>query len=64
MERTREEKTSSVHFLRYQLSTEQIAELEAGASLRAGVQHDAYPCGDTIVQDDVRASLIGDLRVA
>ena len=53
MERTREEKTSSVHFLRYQLSTEQIAALEAGASLRAGVQHDAYPCGDTIIQDDV-----------
>ena len=64
MERTREEKTSSVHFLRYQLSTEQIAALEAGGSLRAGVQHDAYPCGDTIVQDDVRASLLGDLRVA
>ena len=64
IERTREEKTSSVHFLRYQLSAEQIAALETGAPLRAGVEHHAYSCDDITVQDDVRRSLLGDLKVA
>ena len=64
MERTREEKTSSVHFLRYQLSAEQIAALESGAPLRAGVAHHAYSCDDITIQDDVRRSLLGDLKVA
>ena len=64
IERTREEKTSSVHFLRYQLSAEQIAALETGAPLRAGVEHHAYSCDDITIQDDVRRSLLGDLKVA
>ena len=64
IERTREEKTSSVHFLRYQLSAEQIAALETGAPLRAGVDHHAYCCDDITIQDDVRRSLLGDLKVA
>lgn len=64
IERTREEKTSSVHFLRYQLSAEQIAALETGAPLRAGVEHHAYSCDDINIQDDVRRSLLGDLKVA
>ena len=64
IERTREEKTSSVHFLRYQLSAEQITALETGAPLRAGVEHHAYSCDDITIQDDVRRSLIGDLKVA
>jgi len=64
IERTREEKTSSVHFLRYQLSAEQIAALETGAPMRAGVDHHAYSCDDITIQDDVRRSLIGDLKVA
>ena len=64
IERTREEKTSSVHFLRYQLSAEQIAALETGAPLRAGVDHHAYSCDDITIQDDVRRSLLGDLKVA
>ena len=64
IERTREEKTSSVHFLRYQLSSEQIAALETGAPLRAGVDHHAYSCDDITIQDDVRRSLLGDLKVA
>lgn len=64
MERTREEKTSSVHFLRYQLSTEQISALGAGAPLIAGVEHKAYHCDEMILQDDVRSSLLGDLDVA
>ena len=64
IERTREEKTSSVHFLRYQLSSEQIAALVSGAPLRAGVDHYAYSCDDITIQDDVRRSLLGDLKVA
>ena len=64
IERTREEKTSSVHFLRYQLSAEQITALETVAPLRAGVEHHAYSCDDITIQDDVRRSLLGDLKVA
>ncbi len=64
IERTREEKTSSVHFLRYQLSAEQIAALETGVPMRAGVAHPAYSCDDITIQDDVRRSLLGDLKLA
>ena len=64
LERTREEKTSSVHFLRYQLSAEQIAALETGVPMRAGVDHPAYSCDCIKIQDDVRRSLLGDLKLA
>jgi hypothetical protein len=62
MDRSREEKTSSVHFLRYQLSPGQVTALRNGASIIAGVEHDAYPVDDVVVGEDVRLALLGDLN--
>ena len=43
LERENAEKTSAVHFLRFELSVEQITALKAGTTLYAGVDHAAYP---------------------
>ncbi|HTY94273.1 MAG TPA: DUF3501 family protein, partial [Steroidobacteraceae bacterium] len=40
--RENEEKTSAVHFLRFELSAPMVAALKDGASLSAGVDHDHY----------------------
>ncbi|MDH3450854.1 MAG: DUF3501 family protein [Gammaproteobacteria bacterium] len=42
LERTTEEKTSSVHFLRFELDAEMIADLKAGTSMAVGVDHPYY----------------------
>jgi precorrin-3B methylase len=42
LERENEEKTSAVHFLRFELSPGMIASLRAAAALAAGVDHEHY----------------------
>src|SRR6266853_735548 len=42
LERENEEKTSSVHFLRFELDRGMRARLEQGAGLAIGVEHPAY----------------------
>ncbi|MDA0790022.1 MAG: DUF3501 family protein [Proteobacteria bacterium] len=61
MERSREDKTSAVHFLRYQLSDSQITALRQGSGLTAGVAHMAYPSEVVTVDDATVKSLVGDL---
>ena len=61
LERADEEKTSAVHFLRFELPPEQIAALKSGAALIAGIDHDNYHVEISPVPDNVRASLINDL---
>lgn len=61
LERDSEDKTSAVHFLRFELTPEQIAALKAGAPLAAGIDHDRYSAELRPVPDNVRASLLGDL---
>jgi len=60
MEREDETKTSSVHFLRFELSPELVAALKDGAGLAIGIDHSNY---EQAVQVDeaVRASLLQDL---
>ena len=62
LERENDEKTSSVHFLRFELSTQMIEDLHRGANLRAGIDHAAYPQLDILVPENIRASLINDLQ--
>lgn len=62
MDRSREEKTSAVHFLRYQLSPAHIAAVKSGAQMTAGVEHPAYQCADLTVDDATSASLANDLQ--
>ena len=62
IERENDDKTSSVHFLRYQLSVEEITALKQGAGLTAGVSHTAYPVDGVAVPPAIRGALVADLR--
>ncbi len=61
LERTAEEKTSAVHFLRFELSTEQIDALKGGAELAAGIDHENCRVEIRPVAENIRRSLLGDL---
>ncbi len=60
LERTTATKTSSVHFMRFELSDEMISALKNGGELKMGVEHSIYTHQLTI-DDDTKASLINDL---
>jgi uncharacterized protein DUF3501 len=59
--RENEEKTSAVHFLRFELEPAMIAALRAGAALALGIDHDSYRHAIDPVPDAVRAALSADL---
>jgi len=61
LERADEQKTSAVHFLRFELPAEQSAALKGGAALIAGIDHDKYRVEISPVPDNIRTSLIADL---
>jgi hypothetical protein len=61
LERENDEKTSAVHFLRFEIEPQMRAELRRGAALAIGVDHPAYAASVTVAPE-VRASLAGDLR--
>ncbi len=61
LERENEEKTSAVHFLRFELNTVAREALRAGASARVGCDHTNYPA-HTAIAPETLASLAGDLR--
>ena len=42
LERENEEKTSSVHFMRFELSDEMVADAKSGAVIRVGIDHENY----------------------
>jgi hypothetical protein len=56
------EKTSAVHFLRFELTPDMIRALGAGATLAVGVDHPAYHEVVEFVPEPVRQSLYGDLQ--
>ena len=60
LERENEEKTSSVHFLRFELTQPMIAVLRAGADLSIGVDHDQYRHALTPVSAATRQALTAD----
>jgi len=61
LERSTEDKTSAVHFMRFELPPAQIEALKAGAPLAAGIDHARYTAEVRPVPENVRASLIADL---
>ena len=60
MERENEEKTSAVHFVRFELDAAMRQALKQGASLAIGVDHPSYRA-NVEVEPEVRRSLAGDL---
>jgi hypothetical protein len=61
LERENEEKTSAVHFVRFELPAPARAAVRAGAAVRLGCDHPNYPAHLTIAPETL-ASLAGDLR--
>ena len=61
LERETAEKTSAVHFLRFELTPVMIAALRQGAALAMGIDHPAYQAKIGAVSEAVRASLLADL---
>jgi hypothetical protein len=61
LERETEEKTSSVHFLRFELTDEMAASLKYGVALGIGVDHPAYRAEIAAVASNIRNSLVNDL---
>ena len=60
LERENDEKTSSVHFLRFEFTPEFIAAAKAGDAIAVGVDHDAYRADTGALPEAVRASLVAD----
>lgn len=61
LERENAEKTSSVHFLRFELSPAMVAAAKQGAPIALGVDHPAYTHATAPLPDNVRVSLVDDL---
>jgi hypothetical protein len=61
MDRETEDKTSAVHFLRFELAPEMVAAIRNGAVVRAGIAHPGYR-EEVKMPARVRDSLAGDLH--
>jgi hypothetical protein len=62
MDREDEEKTSSVHFMRFELSDEMVAAAKGGASINMGIDHENLTVSVSPVSEETRQSLLGDLQ--
>jgi len=60
LDRENDEKTSAVHFVRFEFSPAMVAAVKAGASVKLGCDHTNYPAHTTIAPETL-ASLAGDL---
>ncbi|HSG65940.1 MAG TPA: DUF3501 family protein, partial [Gammaproteobacteria bacterium] len=61
LDRTSEDKTAAVHFLRCELDAKLRAALEAGAKLGFGIDHPSYRHAAMPVADAIRDALLEDL---
>lgn len=61
MARSNAQKTSAVHFVRFELTPAMIAQVKAGAVLGAGIDHPQYHCQLKNLPDAVRAALAQDI---
>jgi hypothetical protein len=61
LDRENEDKTSSVHFLRFEFTPAMREAVKAGAAVKLGCDHTHYPAHVTIAPETL-ASLAGDLK--
>ncbi|NOQ90992.1 MAG: DUF3501 family protein [Gammaproteobacteria bacterium] len=61
LERDNAEKTSAVHFMRYELDDDMIAAVKTGAAISAGAEHKNYQAVVSPIAANIRDSLAGDL---
>lgn len=61
LERETEDKTSSVHFMRFELTAPMVDAAKAGADIMVGIDHDNY-AHQVKLDDEARKSLVADLK--
>ena len=61
LDRSDDKKTSAVHFMRFELPSDQVDALRGGAELAAGIDHENYMVEISPVAENIRRSLLGDL---
>jgi hypothetical protein len=61
LDRENDEKTSAVHFMRFELTPVMCASVKAGAAVKVGCDHTNYPA-HKVVDPDTLASLASDLK--
>ncbi len=61
LDRETEEKTSAVHFMRFELTPAMCAAVKAGAAVKLGCDHTHYP-SHVQISPETLASLAGDLK--
>ena len=61
LERETETKTSSVHFMRFELTREDTSALKQGAEISAGISHQEYTYQLTPTPPEIRRSLLADI---
>jgi len=64
LSRSEADKTSAVHFMRFELPADQVAALKSGAQLAAGIDHPNYRVEISPLAGNVRQSLLADLDQA
>ncbi len=62
LQRSNEEKTSAVHFMRFELQTAMIDALKSGVNLSMGIAHPAYLETLSPVPDAAKVALVADLN--
>jgi hypothetical protein len=62
LERSTQEKTSAVHFMRFDLTEDMKKALKAGAQMMVGCNHKDYPMHVETLPPETLASLISDLH--
>ena len=60
LERSNAEKTSAVHFMRFELEPDMIAALRSGAALKLGSSHESYRYS-TDIEQPILEALLADL---
>lgn len=61
LERENDEKTSAVHFLRFELTPEMVNRAKAGVAISIGIDHANYTHSVRPLPDETRKSLVTDL---
>jgi Protein of unknown function (DUF3501) len=61
LERDTEDKTSAVHFMRYELDDDMVKAVKNGATISAGVDHENYQASASPIAANIRDSLAADL---
>jgi len=60
MDRTNDDKTAAVHFLRFEFSDAQLSSLKTGAEFAVGIKHAEYQAEARLSNGDTFDSLVGD----